>query len=184
MKTSDIIGKLPNNWFPPERSEGGNQAVKTDSPFGRAAYRRIIYGENMIISSRPKYLLFMILLLMIGLANAEENSWTRVNGGTWRPSEQILSKIKMNLEPYMKSQEKVFARSLEKWNTYHFQYQGQEENSRKIVYINAFCNLYSPNGLNLTNNSVIVDDGRGCFFQLKYDPIKDIYFDAFINGEG
>ncbi len=124
-----------------------------------------------------------ILLLFLSIANAEESSWTMVEGGTWRPSGQILSKINMHLEPYMKSQEKVFGRSLKKWNTYRFQYQGQEEKGRKFVYINAFCNLYKPTGINLTRDFVLVHDGGGCFFQLKYDPVADKFFDTFINGE-
>jgi hypothetical protein len=120
---------------------------------------------------------------MVGHANAEESSWTRVDGGTWRPSDLILSKIQMNLEPYMKSQEKVFGRSLNKWNTYRFQYQGQEEKGRKFIYINAFCSLHNLKDRNLSKDFVIVLDGGGCFFQLKYDPLTDKFFDVFINGE-
>ncbi len=137
----------------------------------------------MIISGRAKYLLFIIPLLMLGLANAEESSWTRVDGGTWRPSDQILSKIKMHLEPYMKTQEKIFGRSLKKWNTYRFQYQGQEENGHKFVYINAFCHLYDDKHVNLSKKIVLIKDGGGCYFQVKYDPIADKFFDAFVNGE-
>jgi len=83
----------------------------------------------------------------------------------------------------MKSQEKVFGRALKKWNTYRFQYQGQEEKGRKFIYINAFCNLYNPKGVNLEHSFVLVDDGGSCFFDLKYDPAADTFFDAFINGE-
>lgn len=137
----------------------------------------------MIISSRLKYLLLLIPLLSISLANAEESSWTLVEGGTWTPSDQILSKIKIHLGPYMKSQEKVFGRSLKKWSIYRFQYQGQEEQGHKFVYINAFCNLYDHKGIKLSEHFVLVHDGGGCFFQLKYDPVADKFFDAFINGE-
>ncbi len=83
----------------------------------------------------------------------------------------------------MKTQEKIFDRSLKKWNTYRFQYQGQEEKGRKFIYINAFCDLHNPKGRNLSKNFVLVHDGGGCFFQLKYDPIADKFFNAFINGE-
>lgn len=137
----------------------------------------------MIISSRTKYLVFIIPVLLLRLANAEENSWTKVDGGTWNPSDKILSTIKIHLEPYMKSQEKVFGRSLKKWNTYRLQYQGQEEQGRKFVYINAFCSLHNPKGVNLSKDFVLVHDGGGCFFQLKYDLIANKFFDVFINGE-
>ncbi len=83
----------------------------------------------------------------------------------------------------MKSQEKVFGRSLKKWNTYRLQYQGQEEQGRKFVYINAFCSLHNPKGVNLSKDFVLVHDGGGCFFQLKYDLIANKFFDVFINGE-
>ena len=83
----------------------------------------------------------------------------------------------------MRSQEKVFGSSLKKWNTYRFQYQGQEEKGRKFVYINAFCHLYNPKGVNLSKAFVFVHDGGGCFFQLKYDPIADKFYEAVINGE-
>ncbi len=137
----------------------------------------------MIISNRLKYLLLLIPLLFIGLANAEKSSWTLVEGGTWTPSDQILSKINMHLKLYMKSQEKVFGRSLKKWSTYRFQYQGQEEKGFKFVYINAFCKLYNDKHLKLSKEFIRVEDGGSCFFQLKYDPIADKFFDAFINGE-
>lgn len=122
-------------------------------------------------------------LLSLSIAIAEESSWTRVEGGIWRPADHILSKIKMSLEPYMRSREKRFGRPLKKWRTYRFQYQGQEEKGRKFVFINAFCDLHDLHGINLSKNFVLVHDGGGCFFQLKYDPIEDEFFDAFINGE-
>jgi hypothetical protein len=137
----------------------------------------------MIISSKLKYLLLIIPLLLLSLANAEERSWTKVEGGTWHPSDQILSKIKMHLEPYMKTQEKVFGRSLKKWNAYRFQYQGQEEKGRKFVYINAFCDLHNPKDRNLNKDIVLVKDGGSCFFQLKYDPISNKFYEAYVNGE-
>ena len=81
----------------------------------------------------------------------------------------------------MKSQEKVFGISLQKWDTYRFQYQGQEDKGRKFVYINAFCHLDTD--INLSKAFVFVHDGGSCFFQLKYDPVADKFFGAFINGE-
>lgn len=135
----------------------------------------------MIISNRTKYLFFITPVLLLSLANAEEDSWTKVDGGTWNPSGKILSTIKIHLEPYMKSQEKVFGSSLQKWDNYRFQYQGQEDKGRKFIYINAFC--YFHKGINLSKTFVFVLDGGGCFFQLKYDPVADKFFGAFINGE-
>lgn len=135
----------------------------------------------MIIPNRVIFLL--LILLFCGVAYAEENMWIRVEGGFWQPSDKVLSKIKIHLEPYMRAQEKVFGRSIKKWDTYHFQYQGQEENGRKYVYINAFCDLHHLKGVKLNKGMVFVHDGGGCFFHLKYDPIADKFYEAIINGE-
>lgn len=81
----------------------------------------------------------------------------------------------------MKSQESVFRTSLKKWDTYRFQYQGQENNGRRFVYINAFCDF--GKNTNLSSGFIFVFDGGSCYFQVKYDPIVDTYFDTSINGE-
>jgi hypothetical protein len=141
------------------------------------------YGENMLITSRIKYLMFILTIPLCSIAYTGESTWIRIEGGSWHPSDQILSTVKKKLEPYLRTQEKVFGRALRKWNTYRFQYQGQEENGHRFVYINAFCNLHNPKGVNLNKDFVIVHDGGACFFQLKYDPTMDKFYDAFINGE-
>jgi hypothetical protein len=122
-------------------------------------------------------------MLIYSIAYAEERTWIRVEGGSWQPSDQIISKVKMNLEPYMRSQGRSFGRSLKKWSVYRFQYQGQQENGQKFLYINAFCGLDYTHGLNLSRDFVLVHDGGSCFFRLKYNPDTDKFYDAFINGE-
>jgi len=56
------------------------------------------------------------------------------------------------------------------------------------IYQNTRCDPAGlcwpdPKGVNLKNDFVIVLDGGSCFFQLKYDPTMDKFYDAFINGE-
>ena len=140
---------------------------------------RALFGENMIIKCRTVYLAIILALLTCTI-QAAESSWTRVEGGSWQPSDHIISKIKSTLRAHMKSQESVFRTSLKKWDTYRFQYQGQEKNGRRFVYINALCNSDINN---LSNAFVFVFDGGSCYFQVKYDPMANVYFDTYINGE-
>jgi hypothetical protein len=134
----------------------------------------------MIVKYRTAYLV-LILSLIACIVLAAESTWTRIEGGSWQPSDQIMSKIKANLETHMKSKESVFRTSLKKWDTYRFQYQGQEKNNRRFVYINAFCDFDKDK--NLSKVFIFVLDGGSCYFQVKYDPIADIFFDISINGE-
>ncbi len=135
----------------------------------------------MTIKDQTTFLTFIISVIVCTVVYAEASKWIRVEGGSWQPSGKLISKIKRNLESHMKAQEKILGRSLKKWTTYHFQYQGQEEKGRKFVYINAFCDY--DRGKNLSKAFVFVLDGGGCFFQLKYDPVSDKFFETFINGE-
>lgn len=129
-----------------------------------------------------KYILLIVTLLLSTVANADERYWTELEG-TWHPSGQILSTMQMHLESHMKSQGKVLKASLKKWDTYRFQYQGQEGKGRKFVSINAACHLSRPKGEKLSKEIASVSDAGSCFFQLKYDPIADKFFDVIINNE-
>jgi hypothetical protein len=123
----------------------------------------------------------MLSMLIFESAHAEESTWIRVQGGVWQPSDKSISRIKVNLETHMIAQAKLMGRPLNAWSTYRFQYQGQEEKGLKFIYINAFC--YFDRNTNLSKTFVFVFDGGSCFFQVKYDPLADKFFDTFINGD-
>lgn len=115
-------------------------------------------------------------------ANAEpKNHWVQVEGGSWVPSTKTTSKINEQIESFVRTQAEIEGRRFREWKSYTFQYQGQEENGKKLVFINAFCTRDKQWQLN--KQMVFVFDGGTCFFNLKYDPEKNQFFGLLINGE-
>ncbi len=126
------------------------------------------------------FILFALCLVVVTSVNAAE-SWIKVAGGKWDPSPQMLTNLKTQIESYVRSQAKAQNRELRQWKDYTFQYQGQEEKGRKFIFINALCR---PNHQQALDKQIIVIlDGGSCFFNLKYDPKRKVFFDLFINGE-
>jgi hypothetical protein len=116
-------------------------------------------------------------------ANAElENRWVKVEGGSWIPSTQTISRINQQIESFVGAQAKAEGRKLREWAIYTFQYQGQEDGGRKFVFVNAFC--VSDMAWRLNKRMVMVTDGGSCFFNVKYDPEKNQFFELLVNNEG
>jgi len=107
-------------------------------------------------------------------------SWVFIPGGGWSITPIELSEIQNGLESYVKEQASIQHRHLPEWSNYTFQYQGQINDNKKLVFINAFC--ISPPGY-IQRQFVIVLDGGTCFFQVKYDPTTKKYYDLMFNGE-
>lgn len=114
-------------------------------------------------------------------STAAENIWVEVEGGSWVPTAEVISRLKQHIEPFVRNESKTEGRKLQDWKTYTFQYQGQEENGRKFVFVNAFC--INDNGWQLKKQVVVVLDGGTCFFNIKYDPKTNQFFSLQINGE-
>ncbi len=127
----------------------------------------------------------MLAVLALSLApsvNAEpENNWVRVEGGSWVPDAETTSKMKEKIEPFVSAQARAIGRQLREWKSYTFQYQGRGERGKKFVFINAFC--VNDSRWQLNKQMVLVLDGGTCFFNLKYDPEKNQFFELLINGE-
>lgn len=116
-------------------------------------------------------------------ANADlQNLWIEVEGGGWIPSTETISRINQQIEPFVTAQANARGRKLREWATYTFQYQGREERGRKFVFVNAFCVNNVPWPLN--KRMISVSDGGSCFFNVKYDPEKNEFFDLLVNNEG
>jgi hypothetical protein len=109
------------------------------------------------------------------------NSWIQVEGGSWVPDTQTISTMKEKIEPFVRAQTKTAGRQLRAWNTYTFQYQGQEDRGKRLVFVNAFC--INDSQWQLKKRMLTVSDGGTCFFNLKYDPENNIFFGLLINGE-
>ncbi len=82
----------------------------------------------------------------------------------------------------MSVQAKAEGRPVREWATYTFQYQGQEERGRKFVFVNAFC--INDEMWLLKKRMVPVTDGGTCFFNVKYDPEKNRFFELLVHREG
>lgn len=112
--------------------------------------------------------------------------WVSVAGGSWSPQAETVSRIKRELEHYVKARAKLENKILRDWNTYIFQYQGQEENGKQFVFINAFCtatNILESMENRLNKELVLVKDGGACSFSLKYDKEKHSFYELWFNGE-
>jgi hypothetical protein len=110
-----------------------------------------------------------------------DDRWVKVEGGSWVPTIETIAKIKEHIEPFVRAQAKLEGRELREWRSYTFQYQGQEEHGRKFVLVNSFCVNDSRRQLN--KQMVLILDGGTCFFNVKYDPKKNQFFELLINGE-
>ncbi|SRR5258706_8034875 len=127
-------------------------------------------------------LLAVSVLSFASVANATaENLWVEVEGGSWVPNTEVISRLKEHIEPFVSNKAKTEGRKLREWKTYNFQYQGREENGKKFVYVNAFC--INDKRWQLKKQVVFVFDGGTCFFNLKYDPKTNQFFSLQINGE-
>ena len=127
----------------------------------------------------------LVAVLVLGFTSAvnaaPDNIWVGVEGGSWVPSAEAISKLKEQIEAFVSNQAKTEGRKLREWKTYTFQYQGQEENGRTFVFVNAFC--MSDKQWQLKKQMVFVLDGGTCFFNLKYDPKTNQFFSLQVNGE-
>ena len=122
-----------------------------------------------------------LLSVVVAAGAKPKDRWVKVEGGSWVPTAETVVRIKEQIGPFVTARAKVDTRNLREWRSYTFQYQGQEKSGKKFVFINAFCvNNDKPNP---TKQMVFVLDGGACFFNVKYDPDKNQFFELVINGE-
>ena len=107
-------------------------------------------------------------------------SWTAIPGGTWQPTNPTISEIRAHLKEYVQEKATEQQKSLPAWSRYSFQFQGQEKEGHRFVFINAYC-IAPPKYAKKT--FVLVDDGGPCFFNIKYDPASRGFFELEFNGE-
>ena len=114
------------------------------------------------------------------LLAAAVGSWTAVAGGTWSPGQEMLAHIQLELPAFVKQQATIQKKSLPEWSRYSFQFQGQSNNDRRFVFINAYC-IESPDYV--AKRFLVVLDGGTCFFSLKYDPEQRVFLELIFHGE-
>lgn len=123
----------------------------------------------------------LVLGAAVGAGAEPKDLWVSVEGGSWVPSAETIAKIKEQIESFVRTQAKIEGRELQEWKSYTFQYQGQEEHTKKFVFVNAFCINNSTR--QPSKQMILVLDGGTCFFNVKYDPKNNQFFELLINGE-
>ena len=129
-----------------------------------------------------RILLIVMTFCFAASVNAQpENRWFEVEGGSWIPDAKSISRIQQEIESFVGNEANSLGRELRPWRLYTFQYQGQEENGEKVIFVNAFCSRGGHKALN--KEMVRVQDGGTCYFSLKYRPLNNQFFGLLINGE-
>ena len=125
--------------------------------------------------------MLLLLCLVLSAPAIAQNKWILVQGGTWVPSMELLSDLKVQLQPYVMNESKNQRNPITDFHDYSYQLQGQEENGNEFIFINAFCE--TPKEWSLDKEMLIVFDGGKCYFTLKYDKNKRVFYQLIINGE-
>jgi len=106
-------------------------------------------------------------------------SWLAVPGGSWAPTDREVAEARSQLEPYVSRQASSGNEQLPDWNSYTFQYQGQELRGKRVILVNAFCSAPPPSA---ATEMVLVFDGGACYFTAHWDPLEKIFIDVRFNG--
>ena len=107
-------------------------------------------------------------------------SWLAVPGGTWQPTDLEVVEARLQLEPYVVRQASLAKETLPNWDSYTFQYQGQEIHGKRVILVNAFCEAPPPYA---ATQLVVVLDGGPCYFNAYWDPLDKIYIGVAFNGD-
>ena len=99
--------------------------------------------------------------------------------GSWQPDATKIDEAKAALRPYVTQQASLAGKTLPKWDSYTFQFQGQEIGGKKVIFVNAFCGRVPSHA---TTRIVMVFDGGPCYFRAYWDPTDKIYTDVIFNG--
>lgn len=103
---------------------------------------------------------------------------------TWTPTAADVAKLEAGLTTFLQGAENPWLRTdppiWDRVPQYHRQYLGIVQDGEEIIYANFFCRAY---GEEWQTEYVFVMDGGDCFFQLKYNPQIDEFFDLVVNGE-
>jgi len=132
--------------------------------------------------SAPTSTAMLVLSCTIAAASHAQNpAWFQVRGGDWNPDPEVTSRLQTELEPAVAKLAGDKFERFRPWHEYKFQFQGQRKDSEQFVYISALCSI--DDSRDLTEHFVVVLDGGTCFFEVKYDPESQRFYDLGIHGE-
>jgi hypothetical protein len=107
----------------------------------------------------------------------------KIDGG-WRPSESQIQALEANLRHIseLRDGSAPNGERIEHPDTYFRQYLGVVRAGRKLIYVNALCDVADIPYWR--DHIAIVADGGKCFWQSWYDPSTGKFLDININGRG
>ena len=122
---------------------------------------------------------FAILLAICANAGVQP-SWIQVKGGAWDPSEQLIAEVRSHIQEYVTSEANRTGTNLEPWDSYQFQFRGQLDGKKRVIFINGFCHTFGDE--RLEEGLLLVFDGGPCYFNLLYDSETKKFRSLMFNG--
>jgi hypothetical protein len=133
------------------------------------------------MSARTSAVTLVLACSIAAIAHADSLTWFQVRGGDWTLSPEITSQLQSELRPAIAKLAGDRFKRFYPWQQYKFQFQGQQNDSARYVFIGALCNVDDSG--DLTETFVVVLDGGTCFFEVKYDPESQGFYDLVVHGE-
>ncbi len=103
----------------------------------------------------------------------------------WLPSQEEVEELEARLPQFLESQNLSIAREIrDSLASYRRQYLGVVQESRRVIYVNAFCShsRADDDTEQWKQVYVFVMDGGACYFQVCYDPETKRFFRFTVNG--
>jgi hypothetical protein len=103
--------------------------------------------------------------------------------GTWTPTDADVARLEAALPDFLRTADDPWLEPdppiWERAPDYTRQYLGMIENGEQVIYANFFCSDHE----NWQEQIVFVLDGGDCYFQVKYNPQTDEFYDLSVNGQ-
>jgi hypothetical protein len=103
--------------------------------------------------------------------------------GTWTPTDADVARLEAALPDFLRTAEDPWLMPdppiWERAPEYKRQYLGIIEAGEQVIYANFFCSDHE----NWQEQVVFVLDGGDCYFQVKYNPQTDEFYDLSVNGQ-
>lgn len=99
----------------------------------------------------------------------------------WEPSIRQISELESALPKYLREDSPNNTFPNRNLKSYGRQYFGFSQNGKKMIYLNAFCDPARFPGRK-TGRVRVLDGGR-CYFNVLYDPEKQLFSQLMYNGE-
>lgn len=118
------------------------------------------------------------------IASDVETGFAIAKAGTWQATQPAFDNLEANLSQisWMKAEGWSSAIRIEHPEQYFRQYLPVILGTKKLIYVNAFCDEQSHS--NWREKLVFVNDGATCYWQALFDPVSKRFVDLRINPRG